>query len=147
MMMVLSKTIIMKKIYPLLLVFLTACSKVKIIYVGNEAKPVSHLDVFIDETLINRPYEVMGLAKGNITAPWLGKDYDEEIAKKAIERAKKCGADAILFSNYYNKLYTPENRQESKVVYTDTSITRTASQKTIPSPMSTGRQILFLKYK
>jgi hypothetical protein len=137
----------MKKIYALLFILLPACTNVRVVYVGGQEKPVNHVDIFMDEALIKKPYEIMGVAKGTIGAYWPGRDYDEKIAKKAIERAKKNGADAILFSNYYNKLYTPETRQESKVVISDTSVNRTASQKTIPSPMSTGKQILFLKYK
>lgn len=136
----------MKKFYHLFLVFLISCSP-KIVYVGNYLGASKQVDVYVDARYITRDFEVIGIAKEDLINTWQGKNYDEIVAKKAIEKAKQCGADAIFFSNYYLRPFTSETRRDSKTIFSDTSIASSSSVKNILDPQSTGKQILFLKYK
>lgn len=136
----------MKHLYILPIILLASCSP-KIVYVGNDLGSTEQVDIFVSEDYIQRPYQVMGVVKEDLNYTWIGRNYDEVIAKKAIAKAKQCGADAVLFSNYYAKYFSPEIQRESNVVYSDTSENRNSTTRLVASPMSTGRQILFLKYK
>lgn len=142
----LKKSVAMKKLYFLPLILLASCSP-KIVYIGNDLGASEQVDVYVNEDYIQRPFVVMGVLKEDLNYTWAGKNYDEVIAKKAIAKAKQCGADAILFSNYYSKYFSPEIQRESRTVSTDSSMNQNSSTRFIASPMSTGRQILFLKYK
>jgi hypothetical protein len=136
----------MKKFYPALLLLTVACSP-KLVYVGDKAAPSSHIEVFVDAENIKKPYHVVGVITPDLTAVWFPANYDEKIARKAVEKAKQYGADAVLFSNYYLKPEGGGISRESKTVYSDTSVNNnTTVSRTIPAS-STGRQILFLKYK
>jgi hypothetical protein len=136
----------MKQFYPLFLFTLVACSP-KLVYVGNRLGASDKVDIYMDETAIRKGFEVMGVGTPDLNYTVAGKNYDEIIAKKAILKAKEYGADAVLFSNYYRKPETEKIKRESTTVYSDTGINASSLISHVPSPYSTGRQILFLKYK
>jgi nucleotide-binding universal stress UspA family protein len=138
----------MKKtlLLPVLIVLICSCSP-KLVYVGGHYGRSETVDVFVDEANIKKDYEIIGTGTPDLSYTLAGKNYDEIIVEKAVEKAKKHGADAVLFKNYFIKPIAPVHQQQSQTIYTDTSIYRKSSQTVQLPPQSTGRQILFLKYK
>jgi hypothetical protein len=136
----------MKKLYPLLLLALVSCSP-RLAYVGNYLDATRKVDIYVDESTIQKKVEVIGVVTPDLNYTWAGKNYDEIIAKKAVQKAREVGADAVFFSNYYRK---PENKtinRESATIYTDSSIRNRSLVQIVPPAGGTGRQILFLKYR
>ncbi|MEO7983627.1 MAG: hypothetical protein ABI688_06075 [Bacteroidota bacterium] len=136
----------MKQFYSFFLVMLVACSP-KLVYVGNYSGASDKVDIYLDESAIPKDYEVIGIGTPDLNYTFAGQNYDEIIAKKAILKARACGADAVLFSNYYRKPAPEKIKRMSSTVYTDSNINTRSLVSRIPSSYSTGRQILFLKYK
>ena len=86
----------MNKIYFVLLaVFFSSCLP-HINYMGNSFPPTKNPDFFVDEKSIDKPYKVIG--KGYPDG--VGSLAIKTLQKKAIEKAKKKGADAVLVQDY-----------------------------------------------
>jgi hypothetical protein len=100
-------------------------------------------DFFVDEKTIERPYKI------------IGKGYSERftlfpvelLQKKAIEKAKAKGADAVLIQDYFVQTAVAN---VSSVYRTDSagrgSVTAGSSTLSNGSSLNTGFIILFLKY-
>lgn len=139
----------MKKIYFLLVpLFIFSCSPSKIDYVGSKGSPTRKVDVFVDEQAITRPYDIIG--KGYERTTW-GVIKKEKILEKAVEKAKKNGADAVFF-------------KETWITAPGTKINVYSRTDSLPNPVMKGtethsttsvmpvsgywrNEILFLKYK
>jgi len=132
---------------PLVTIILLISCAPKLIYVGGDFGQTKTVEVFVDETNIKKDFEIVGTGTADLNYTWAGKNYDEKIMKKAIEKAKQQGADAVLFRNYFTRPVAPVYQQQSQTIYSDTSTTRKSSQTVLLPPQSVGKQILFLKYK
>jgi hypothetical protein len=133
----------MKKIYfysSLILLF-SSCSP-RINYVGGTSEPTSQVDVFVDEGAIKKDYDIIG--KGYVHGLAIHLRI-EKVQSKAIEKARKKGADAVLIQDYY-------------IPNTGTSVSSTARKDSvgkgvvtirntnIQSTGDSGFNIYFLKY-
>lgn len=130
----------MKQIYLLLsfsFLLLTSCNR-RIVYLGQESSPVTHVDVFVDAAAIKRPYTIVG--KGYAESPSLRK-----VQSKAMALARQKGADAILFQEYF---LLQEGTNLHSVVKTDSSSRglTTVTSTAVRPVVSEQRDILFLKY-
>jgi hypothetical protein len=133
----------MNKIYFFLLIVSFSSCLPRISYLGNSYAPTKEPDLYVDEKSIERPYKI------------IGKGYPERFAlfpaellqKKALQKAKGKGADAVLITDYFVQ----------SAVANISSVYRTDSLgkgliTTGNSTLSNGNQvdtkfiILFLKY-
>jgi hypothetical protein len=87
----------MNKIYFVLLMILFSSCLPRINYLGNSFPPTREPDVFVDEKSIDKPYKIIG--KGYPDG--VGTLTLKSLQKKAIEKAKKKGADAVLIQDYF----------------------------------------------
>jgi hypothetical protein len=134
----------MYKCYTLLaLAFLSSCGT-KINYLGKTSAATQSVDVYVDAAAIKRPYSIIG--KGYVAGISYSKSIVEKIQKKAIQKAKEKGADAILFRDYYIM-------QDGGAVYSITGSDSTGHgmagirNATAAPVVSSQRDILFLKYE
>jgi hypothetical protein len=81
----------------LLATLLTSCALIKpgIHYLGDTFAPTDTLQVYYNEKDIRQPYRVMG----KMTNDMLADFKVEQVKSTMIEKAKKVGADGILFSD------------------------------------------------
>ena len=76
--------------------FLSTCSISGPTYFGASYPPTDTVQFFYDTKDIGRPYKVIG----RMVAPTSGSERGNEITKlRLIARAKKAGANAIVFSD------------------------------------------------
>jgi hypothetical protein len=133
----------MKKIYfiiPIISLFFSCSPGIK--YVGSASAPTSHVDVFVDKSAIKKNYEVIG--KGYVDGI-ANSQRAEKIQSKAVEKAMKKGADAVLIEDYYlpntgasiNTVLTSDSIAKGKVIVGNTSMQVTGTS---------GFNIHFLKY-
>src|SRR4030095_9989035 len=87
----------MYKIYSFFLVVLFSSCLPKISYLGSSYAPTKEPDFFVDETSIERPYKIIG--KGYPER--FGSLFRETMQKKALDKAKTKGADAVLIQDYF----------------------------------------------
>ncbi len=134
----------MQKLYFILpcLFFFSSCG-VSINYLGNSFDKTSHIDVYVDPASIKKNYLVIG--KGYEKLSYFSRNGIEKLQLKAIQKAKQKGADAILFQDYY--LLQP-GTAISTITKVDTVNKVLTTSNTNAGPViSSGRNILFLKYK
>lgn len=133
----------MKKHYilsPLFLLTLSCATQVS--YIGNTYAPTEKIAVFVDESSMKNEYEIVG--KGYIERTPISPI--EHIQTKAIEKAKKNGADAILIKDYF----VPNT---GTAINTTTHIDSVGKgvvavgQTTVQQTNSTGFYVWFLKRK
>src|SRR5436190_6045714 len=87
----------MNKIYPLvLMIFFSSCFP-HINYIGNSLPSTKEPDFFVDEKSIDKPYKIIGKGYPNK----MGTYGLKNLQKRAIEKAKKNGADAVLVQDYF----------------------------------------------
>jgi hypothetical protein len=110
-------------------------------YLGNSSAPTEKVDVFVDPSSIKKPYSVMG--KGFVEAAPFSRNSIEKIQNKAIKKARQKGADAILFEDYY---LIQNGTTINNTTRIDTVHNVSTSQTTVSPVVSSGRNILFLKY-
>lgn len=135
----------MKQVY-ILTAFLLSFSScgLKIGYLGSTGVPTENVDVYVDPSAIRRPYNIVG--KGYIESIVNTRYTVKKLQAKAVEQAKKNGADAVLFQDYYyqqpgtqiESTTRTDTVQKGIVVSTNTAVTQV---------ISSGRNILFLKYQ
>jgi hypothetical protein len=137
----------MKKIYPLFLIpaFFTSCG-MSLNYLGQSYQQTHQIDVYVDPSTIRKPYRVIG--KGYPRGTALGRNDINRVQKLAVELAKKKGADAVLFEDYF--LVNTDQSVKSSVTADTLRKGITLSTTIGASPgavLNTGRNILFLKYE
>jgi hypothetical protein len=137
----------MQKIYLFLIASIAlSCSPMRINYIGNSSAPTQQVDVYVTEASIKKPYDIVG--RGFMDAgAWssFNRSIQETMQKKAIEKARKVGADAVLFQEYIlvapgtniNTIYKTDTIQKGVV---------TVGNTTIGPNVSNGMNIFFLKY-
>ena len=87
----------MNKIYfAFLAIFFSSCFS-HINYIGNSFPSTKEPDFFVDEKSIDKPYKIIGKGYPNKTGTYALKT----LQKRAIEKAKKNGADAVLVQDYF----------------------------------------------
>lgn len=124
-----------------LLVFLTSCAS-GIRYVGSSYMETSDVDVFVDESAVKQSYDIVGkgyVRNNNLANP-------ERIQKKAINKAKEKGADAILLKDYYVPAVATALQTNSRQDSSGRTLT-TNTNAAIPVATSSEIVGLFLKYK
>ena len=133
----------MKKHYIIICLFVSAIScATKVSYIGNTFPPTTMVEVFVDESSIKNAYDIIG--KGYIKRSTFSKI--ENIQLKAVEKAKKNGADAILIKDYY----VPNT---GTAINTTTQIDSVGKgviaigQTTVQQTGSSGFSVWFLKRK
>ena len=126
----------MRKIYSLALIFLISCGT-HVRYLGSSFNPTDKVDVFVTRSSVNKPYQVIG--KGYIERHLYSKSSVETIQKKAVEKAKSHGANAVVIEDYYVL-----NNGTTITSHVDT-LNNTQTTNISPT-ISSGFTILFLKY-
>lgn len=87
----------MNKIYfSFLAIFFSSCFP-HINYIGNSFPSTKEPEFFVDERSIDKPYKIIGKGYPN----GIGMVRLKTLQKKAIEKAKKNGADAVLVQDYF----------------------------------------------
>jgi hypothetical protein len=136
----------MKQLYIVAAGLILISCNPKLVYVGNSYNPSQQVEIFVDEAAIKKNFIVIGVATPEFTGSLTLKNYDAVIARKAVEIARKKGADAVYFQNYYRSPEGGGTKRESTTIYSDTAVrNQTTVSRTIPRS-ATGRQILLLKY-
>ena len=130
----------MNKIYFVLLpVFFSSCLHIN--YLGSSLAPTKTPDFYVDEKNINKPYKIVGKGYPNVSGALTLKN----LQKKAIEKAKRKGADAVLVQDYF----VPAAVASSSATFHSNNAKRgITGYATIPDGYSVDTQfiILFLKY-
>jgi len=129
----------MRKLYTPLLVSIlfTACGT-QVNYLGSSYPQTKSVDVFVDRGSVKKSFDIIG--KGYIERHLYSRSSVETIQKKAVEKAKLKGADAVLIEDYYVL-----NNAATITTHIDT-INNTQSTNINPAFYS-GLSILFLRYK
>jgi hypothetical protein len=91
--------------------FISGCAKTS--YLGKTYSPTVNVDLFLDESGLTRPYEVMG----QISIDGESLVSTDKLQEKMLEEAKARGADAVLIEGY-------------EEIYTDSSTSTNASTST-----------------
>ena len=85
----------------LILFLIISCSP-KIQYLGKTYAPTQNVDIFFNESDINRPFTTIGMIRNS------GKSYEKnnpEVIKTAmLTKAMQVGADAIIFHGMYKEV-------------------------------------------
>jgi hypothetical protein len=86
----------MKRYLPslVLIVLLTSCSD-RIIYYGRAYPATSNVDLYFRESDVPEAHEIMGKATLEVSA----KKNSDKVQAKLLERARKKGADALIFDD------------------------------------------------
>lgn len=137
----------MKQFYILssITILFYSCNMAKVHYIGSKNNPTQKVDVFVDEAAIKKPYEIIG--KGYAQASWRSRNDQEKILEKAIEKARKNGADAIFYKEIFipatgtniNTYTRTDSLEKSLVTNSNTSVS--------PVYGYFHKEMLFLKYK
>ena len=137
----------MKRLYIILsfAIIISSCSAAKFHYVGSKNAPVQNVDVFVDERTIKNPYEVIG--KGYGVPNWRRKLDQEKMLGRAIEKAKKNGADAIFFKETFIPSPGTTVSTHTKTDSIGKSVITNSNTSVSPVYGYFNKEILFLKYK
>ena len=129
----------MNKICPLfLMIFFSSCFA-HINYLGNSFPSTKEPDFYVDERSIDKPYKIVGKGYPN----GFGSLTLQTLQKKAIEKAKKKGADAVLVQDYFIQAAVAN----STIYHTDGERKGITGNSTFPGgSVDTQFIILFLKY-
>lgn len=131
----------MKTIYTCLIVILLTSCATKVNYLGNTFNPTEKIDVFVDETAIKKSYDIVG--KGYVQSNYFTRP--EHVQTKAIETARKKGADAVLIKDYY----IPVSSTGINTTLRSDSVGKsliTTGKSTISQNVTSEFMVLFLKY-
>lgn len=134
----------MIKVYALMFITLCSCGS-RLNYLGSSYNPSKKVDVYVDASTIKRPYTIMGKGYMQYGVGSSVKSRIDKMQTKAIEKAKAKGADAVLFQDY---LVKRDGTNIQTITKTD-SVGKglvTVETGTIGPVVSTGTNILFLKY-
>lgn len=132
----------MKKLYFSLLplLFATACAT-RVAYVGSSYAPTKKVEVFVSQQSVNKPFDIIG--KGYAHTP-VSFTNEEKIQRKAVEKAKQKGADAVIIEDYF--VLATDNSVTTSAVRDSSRNVNFSSAPAHPS-VTSGFQILFIKYK
>jgi hypothetical protein len=132
----------MHNIYFILLSILLVSCTTSIRYIGQTRPVTKKVDVYIAEQSIRQEFEYIG--KGYISG--FGYQNPETIQQRAVQKAKTVGADAVLIKDYIS---TETAGATVTTVQRSDSIGKslfTTGNSVISPTVTTGFQILFIKY-
>ena len=124
------------------LVLLFSSCVTRIAYIGSTNVPTSDIEVFVNENVIKKNYEIVG--KGYVHYGLFSRGL-EKIQKKSIAKARQTGANGILFQDYY----IPNTGTSINTVMRSDSVAKgliTIGNSTVQSTGTGGLNIFFLKY-
>lgn len=134
----------MKQFYlPLCTMLLISACATRVNYVGTAYAPSQQVDVYVTKDAIKKQYDIIGKGYVHTTT---GFYSEEKIQRKAVEKARKKGAHAVLIEDYFilhndksitTALSTDSSRNASLLVGTAAAHPSVAS----------GMQILFIRYR
>ena len=129
----------MRKLYfPLFLILLASCGT-QVNYLGTTYPSTKNVDVFVDQASVKKPFDVIG--KGYIKRN-IGPEISvEAIQRKAVEKAKINGANAVVIEDYY---LVDKTSSITKQIDSSWNLTHTAN---IKPAVTSGFSILFIRYK
>ena len=129
----------MRKLYfPLLLISLVSCGT-QVNYLGTTYPSTKNVDVFVDQASVKKPFDVIG--KGYIKRN-IGPEISvEAIQRKAVEKAKINGANAVVIEDYY---LVDKTSSITKQIDSSRNLTQTSN---INPAVTSGFSILFIRYK
>ena len=134
----------MRKLYFSLLpaLFVSACAT-RVAYVGSSYTPTQQVDVYVTQQAVKKPFDIIG--KGYAHTP-VSFTNEEKIQRKAVEKAKQKGADAVIIEDYF--VLATDNSVTTSVV-SDSSRKVSVGVGTAQShpSVTSGLQILFIRYK
>lgn len=79
------------------------CSCISVNYNGPTYSPTKTVQIYYAKNLIDKPYQVMGKA----TASTWSSNQNESLRQALVEKAKACGANAILIDSINEKISGP----------------------------------------
>ena len=130
----------MNKIYLILLMIPFSSCSPRINYMGNSFPSTKEPDFYVDERSIDKPYKIVGKGYPNGSALLNLKT----LQKKAIEKAKKKGADAVLIQDYFIQAAVANS---STIYHTDGKGKGMTGNSMLPGGSVDAQfVILFLKY-
>jgi hypothetical protein len=119
------------------MIFLSSCFP-HINYLGNSFPSTKEPDFYVDERSIDKPYKIVGKGYPN------GSLTLKTLQKKAIEKAKREGADAVLVQDYFIQAAVANS---STIYHTDGKGKGITGNSTFSNgSIDTQFIILFLKY-
>ena len=138
----------MKQIYSIALVLLVfaSCSP-KLHYVGNKTRPTDQIDVYVEASSIRKNYDVVGKGYVDYNYTLAGKLYEEKILRKAIEKARANGADAIYFKQILDHRNETIIETNDHRLFSDSNYDRNSTKSIARIGLYRGKEILFLKYR
>lgn len=136
----------MKPIYTLLFlcIFFTSCA-VHINYLGSTSAPTNKVDVYVDPSAIKRPYTIIGKGYPAYFSAGSLMYATDKLQKKALEVARKNGADAVLFQDYQVQQNGTSFYSASRTDSVGNGVVTTTNGSVGPT-VTTGRNIFFLRY-
>ncbi len=119
---------------------LTSCGTI-VDYVGNTYSPSNEVDVFVTLSSVKKKYEIIGKGYAD-DSPLLMRRLGEKIQKKAIQKAKSKGADAIVIQDYLLVQSVLQTSVRTDSISSGIAVGNIA----VNQESSTRFTILFLKY-
>jgi hypothetical protein len=129
----------MRKLYTILFATTLFSCGTRVNYLGTSYAPTKNVDVYVSQAAVKKPFDVIG--KGYVQQQLASSESVEVIQRKAVEKAKLKGADAVIIEDYYLVNKT------SSVTTSIDSLKKTSMTSNTNPVVSSGFTILFLKYK
>lgn len=129
----------------MLFTVLAASCATRVNYLGTSYKPTTQVDVFVDKASIKKEYDVIGKGFEEERLLNYGNNI-EMVQKKAVELAKRKGADAVFFQGYFVANTGAAIHTNSRVDSVGKG-TVGISTTLINPTSSSGLTIYFLKYR
>jgi hypothetical protein len=136
----------MKTLYPLLvaMTFFASCG-VRISYLGSSLAPTKHVDVYVEASAIKKPYTIIGKGYPANFAYGALINTPGKLQKKVVETARKKGADAVLFQDFYLQERGTNFYSATRTDSAGNGVIATTSGALGPV-ITAGRNIYFLRY-
>lgn len=135
----------MNRIFPVLFgsLLLSSCGPM-VSYIGSSSAPTEQVDVYVDASAIKKSYTVVG--RGHLNYPVGASFYNnyEKLQRQAIARARKHGANAVLF---LDRIFLSAQTGVNTAHQYDTAGRRTNSATIIGPVTYNQMEIHFLKYE
>lgn len=137
----------MKPIYTLFIsvTFFASCG-MRIGYLGNTSTPTNHVDVYVEESAIKRPFTVIGKGYPEFLGLGEGINSLDKLQKKAVGIARQKGANAVLFKDYYVPGEGSNFYSATRIDSVGKGVVTTTSGSVRPT-VTPGRIIYFLRYE
>ncbi len=139
------KRLYMNRIFPAItgLLLFSSCGPM-VSYVGSSYAPTEQVDVYVDASAIKKNYTIVG--RGHLNVPVGATFYNnyEKLQKQAVARARKHGANAVLF---LDRIFIATQTGVNSTYQYDTAGRRTHSSTIIGPVTHSQLEIHFLRYE